>query len=180
MSARWFASTGRSAGSCAWSARSARARSSEIAARASSETSIGSSPSMKGAPKNRPWEVGTLGSPTNSGTGICTGSSSRGNVAISRCHSRQDNGPARKAEDELVVNAECGVVPALAEWLDLAELWKLLADQLASPVVDPQLFQVATSRAYDRRMKYLIAIILPPIGMLLVGKSGKRLLCLIY
>lgn len=28
-------------------------------------------------------------------------------------------------------------------------------------------------------MKYLIAIILPPIGMLLVGKVGQALLCLI-
>jgi uncharacterized membrane protein YqaE (UPF0057 family) len=28
-------------------------------------------------------------------------------------------------------------------------------------------------------MKYLIAIILPPIGMLLVGKVGQALLCLV-
>ena len=28
-------------------------------------------------------------------------------------------------------------------------------------------------------MKYLIAILLPPVGMLLVGKPGQALLCLI-
>jgi uncharacterized membrane protein YqaE (UPF0057 family) len=28
-------------------------------------------------------------------------------------------------------------------------------------------------------MKYLIAILLPPVGMLLVGRTGQALLCLI-
>jgi uncharacterized membrane protein YqaE (UPF0057 family) len=28
-------------------------------------------------------------------------------------------------------------------------------------------------------MKYLIAIILPPVGMLLVGRIGQALLCLV-
>jgi uncharacterized membrane protein YqaE (UPF0057 family) len=33
------------------------------------------------------------------------------------------------------------------------------------------------ARAYARRVKYLIAILLPPLGMLLVGRVGLALLC---
>ena len=33
--------------------------------------------------------------------------------------------------------------------------------------------------AYDQGVKYLIAIILPPLGMLLVGRAGLALVCLI-